>query len=308
MNNGTSLLVAISLIIIAVVIAVIVIKHRLKHKIEVITAFTGGLGSGKSFLSSQLAVKLYRKNLFKYNVKYLWFLFLKWLKIAKNDWTYEKPKLYSNIPLCWKTKGHGKHKRYYYSTVLTVDHLLLQEKLALGSVVYIDEVGSFASQFDYIEKNIIDVFDEFCRLFRHYVSNPALKIQSFMVVNDQCSENINLTIRRRMNTIHNLSNFYLLFGHIAFYYERMINISEEIKTIDLTNCEAGHDTQDNMRLCIRFFLHNKLYNSYCYHNRYNRVPRGFDTLYRALTKDDLMKCPRDKEKRYYQKTNKGGDY
>ena len=128
MNSATELLVFIALCVLILVTVVFIIKHNLKHKVETITAFTGGLGSGKSFLSSQLAVKLYRKNLRKYNIKYLTHLLFNVFRKKKRDWNHERPQLYSNIPICWKTEGHGKKKVYYYSAVLTKEHLLLQYK------------------------------------------------------------------------------------------------------------------------------------------------------------------------------------
>ena len=49
-------------IIIAAVILLIILWKCYKIKYDTVIAFTGGLGSGKSFLSVSMAVKLLRKN------------------------------------------------------------------------------------------------------------------------------------------------------------------------------------------------------------------------------------------------------
>lgn len=294
MDNSVKILIWIIVGILVLLILYWYIKRRLKHHIEPITAFTGGLGSGKSMLSTQLAIKLYRKNLGKFNRK-------KWLNGVTNcfvfwkkrDFNHEKPRLYSNIPL-----KLGKNE---YSYQLNKEILLLQERIPLGSVVYLDEIGAFANQFDWTQSNVVHVFDEFVRFFRHYCSNSKLKIQAYMVVNDQCSENINLVIRRRLNTIHNLSNFVCIW-FLAFYYERMINISEEIKTIDLKQQETQADTQDNANFRIKILFNKKAYDTYCYRHRYDSVPGMEHNTYTQLTTNNVLRCPKDKEKKFVAKT------
>lgn len=310
-NNILSWLLIIGLAIFSIWILYKVIKHKLKNKIEVITAYTGGLGSGKTFFSVNRALSLYGKNYRKWKRARKWHLFKCKFnkKLGAFKYEDEPPRLYSSIPIrigYEKIKVPGKFfkKRVpYFSWELTKEHLLLQERLNYGSVVLIDEIGSFASQFDYNQKNVIEVFDEFVRFFRHYVSNVDLKIQSYMVVNDQCSENINLVIRRRLNIINNLSNFYLILGFMCFWFERKICISEEIKTIDVKQAETEADTQDNSNFKFCFYFGGKHYDSYCYHGRYLKLPKTYDKLYLDLKKNDLLKCPRDKEMLYTQKTN-----
>ena len=117
--------------------------------------------------------------------------------------------------------------------------------------MFIDEVGSFASQFEYNNPNIKDNFDEFVRLFRHYTKG------GYLVVNDQCSENIVLQIRRRINTVFNLMHFKKWFGIVYTVKVRNISISEEIKTVE------EQDTEDNMTTKIRFMpLFLKRYDTY----------------------------------------------
>ena len=115
---------------------------------------------------------------------------VKWKKLfRKKGEKLPTPLLYSSIPV--------RVSRKEDAVILTDKHLLLQEKLVQGSVIFIDEIGSFCSQFDYKAKNT-DVFDEFVRFYRHYTKG------GFFVCNDQCSENIVLQVSRRINTVYNL--------------------------------------------------------------------------------------------------------
>lgn len=284
------------IIVIAVILAIFLlvyfIKHKLKDKQETITCFTGGLGSGKTFLMLMGALARYAKNLTKYKFKWLRFHIANFFRRKKKKWQFKAPIFLSNIPVGMKKKKH----KWIMCHELKIEHLLLQEAIPLGSVVCIDEIGSVASQYDFGRHNVKNVLDEFFRLFRHYVSNPKLKIQSYLYVNDQCSENIVLVVRRRINTIHNLSNFKLLnFGlfKIALYFERQMNISEEIKTIDMKQDTNEGDTQDNSNLTIKFMFRAPKYDTYCYHNRYNRVPKKHIKRFKSYQKDDLMRCPID---------------
>lgn len=275
--TSTQIIVLLILIVLSVVVAYFVIRHRLKHKVETITAYTGGLGSGKTLLSVDKALSLYRKNLRKWKRK-------KWLyHILHKDSLFkdEKPILLSNIPI--------RISKNEWSTKLKKEHLLLQERIPQQSVVLLDEIGAFASQFDYNQKNVVVVFDEFVRFFRHYVDG-------YIVTNDQCSENINLVIRRRINKITNLSNC-LVILHMCFYFSRQINISEEIKTIDTASNEKLNesDTQDNMNFSFKFVFNKKAYDSRCYSVRYDSVPSAEMSHFEQKKTHDLLKCPRDKE-------------
>lgn len=268
------LFIIIALIIISFILIRLYFKNRLKYKTETITAFTGGLGSGKTFLSVLKVRSLYFWNNLKQKIR----------KLLHKD--YRAVNVYSNIPIY-------VNKKYGYSKVLTKEHLLLQEKLEGLPILLIDEIGSFASQFEYKNKNVIITFDEFVRFFRHYTKG------GFIVCNDQCSENIVLVVRRRLNKIHNLSNF-IKFGPLVFYYERMINISEEIKTIDQVN-DTATDTQNNMQLRFKLvFGIKKYYDTYCYNERYSGLVYKKGLHHKKLKTNNVLTCPNDKLDAYFE--------
>lgn len=254
-------------------------RSYVKRKVDTITAFTGGLGSGKTAESVHLALKLYKKNVLKAKKEN------RKLKRQKKPLN-ELPKLYSNIPM----RLYGK----VFSTPLTEDLLLLRKRMPLYSVVLIDEVSLFATQFEYKNPNIIDNFNEFVRLFRHYTKG------GYMVINDQCSENINLWIRRRLNVVQNLSKYVVIpILHIVVFLKREISISEEIKQV-LTDEDSVNDTN---KVCVKWyplffrktFSH---YDTYCYSDRYKRVPKDRTTKkFKELKTNDLLVVSKDKKEK-----------
>lgn len=263
----------------AIIIIVLLFKFYIIHY-DTVIAFTGGLGSGKTLLSVKYSIRL----LFKQRRLVKRHNLLESLKrLCKKDYTpdlWVKPRLYSSIPI--------RITRKEWSVMLKPEHLLLTKKLDPRCVVLIDEVGSWAKQFDYALPNLQDNFDEFVRFFRHYTKG------GYLVVNDQCSENIVLYIRRRINTVFNLMHFKKWLGIVYTVRVRNISISEEIKTIE------EEDTEDNMTLLwglLGFFKH---YDTYCYSNRYNTVPSWNERTYTNLKKNEVLAVP---SKRWCKKTN-----
>ena len=237
-------------------------SYRLKT-FDTVVAFTGGLGSGKSFLSVDMAIKLLRKQR-----RLVWFKNL----FKKKGEKLPRPLLYTSIPVSISKKENA--------VILTEKHLLLQEKLVPRSVCFIDEIGSFCSQFDFKAKNA-DVFDEFIRFYRHYTKN------GFIVCNDQCSENIVLQVRRRLNTVYNLMGFRKWFGFFYTVKVRNISVSEEIKTIE------EQDTEDNMTTLFGFLPIRRRYDTHCYYPRYEYVDDGAIQYHESLQKLDILRLPKD---------------
>lgn len=242
------------------IILVVVLFKTYNRKYDTVIAYTGGLGSGKSMLSTETAIQLLRRNrrkIWRYNIFHP--------KDKK-----QRPLLYSNIPIRISKKE--------WAEVLTAEHLLLRARIREKSVVYIDEVGSFANQFQFRDQNI-QIFDEFIRFFRHYTKG------GYLVVNDQCSENIVLQIRRRINTVFNLMHFK---PRLWLFYTvrcRNMSISEEIKTVEQQN------TEDNAKVVFGFLQPKWRYDTWCYSERYNSVPDVPLNPHVALKTNRLLRLP-----------------
>ena len=153
------------------------------------------------------------------------------------------------------------------------------------SVCYLDELDSFANQFDFKLDNILKNFNEFCRLYRHYTMG------GYLVTNTQASDNCVLQIRRRINTCYNLMHFKKWFFFFYTVKIRNISLSEELKTVEEGNTEDNMSTK--IGLIPVFFRH---YDTYCYSGRYVTVPEGEIRYFGQLKTNKLLECPRSRVK------------
>ena len=166
-----------------------------------VIAFTGGLGSGKTFLGVKYAIKHHKKMMLLYT-----------LHIIKT-----KPLFYSNIPI--------RYERNKWAKVLEYDHLTLKSRIPEYSTIFIDELGQFASQYDYQNPYVMQYLQEFIRFYRHYTDGK-------LIITDQTSSNIVVAIRRRINQIYNLHDFNRWF---LFFYR--VKVSEVLITEDIMNIQ-----------------------------------------------------------------------
>lgn len=270
-------------ILLIVIVAFIIIRPYFLHY-DNLVAFTGGLGSGKTFMSVETAVTLYRRQRAKIIV-YNFF--------HPRD-RQELPELYSNIPV---RIGFKK-----MSVRLTEKHLLLQERIKMRSVVLLDEVDCFANQFSYNNPCIVDQtgknpeetgnFDEFCRFFRHYSKG------GYLIFNTQATANENLTIRRRQNQINCLFDF-RKWGIPIFWKNLLYTVScRNITLSDDIKVEETGNAQDNMRICIGFFPLIRRYDTYCYSGRYDTVPKGVELRHTKLKTNKPLHAPTGKQPKH----------
>lgn len=270
------------LLLVLVILWLILNPYFLRY--DNLVSFTGGLGSGKTFMSVSTALVLYRKQRFRARLH----------NLLHPKSKIELPELYSNIPL--------KISRKKMALRLKKEHLLLQERIAQGSVVLLDEVDCFANQFSYNNVCIVDQtgkgdsedtgnFDEFCRFYRHYTKG------GYLIFNTQATANENLTIRRRQNQINMLFNFRkwgipILWPNLLYTVRcRNITVSDEVKVTEESNA------QDNMRLIVGLFPLLRHYDTYCYSGRYDSVPSGSDQRFPRLKTNECLIAPRGKQKK-----------
>lgn len=268
--------------VILVLVVLFLVLRPYFVKYDTLVTFTGGLGSGKSFMSVKTAIHLYRRQR---------------LRVRIHNFFHPRkkqplPELYSNIPVRITLRKKALQ--------LTKEHLLLQRALIPRSVVLIDEVDAFANQFQYNSPAIVDVkcggengnFDEFCRFYRHYTKG------GYLIMNTQASANENLVIRRRQNSVNNLMLFRtwgipLIWPHIFYTVRcRHITTSEDVKTVEDEQAENG------MRLCIGLMPLYRRYDTYCYAPRYDSVPRKPETRHGDMRMKAYLCAPSGKQKKF----------
>lgn len=203
----------VALIALAVFLFFYIINVFFQKKIplDTIIAFTGAPGTGKSLIGVRQAIRAYKQ------IKFLWNFHL-----IKHDAFAIPPKLVSNIPIYLGRRFIFFGKKQW-ATQLTYQHLVMSERLPEYSVIFIDELGDFASQYDYDNPFVMQYIQEFFRFCRHY-----LDCRIFLT--DQSSSNIVVAIRRRISKIYNLSNFH---RYLLFFFK--VDVSEMIITEDIVN-------------------------------------------------------------------------
>ena len=276
--------------------------HPYIRKDDTVIAYTGGLGTGKSFLSPETAEVLIRKA----RSATRFYNLMPWHKKKQ-----PMPELYSSIPVKYKC-GFFKTR---YALKLEPEHLTLQSNIIPGSVIFLDEIDVFCNQYGFTNSNIIvtstkndiqrkrdklesgektpdnGLVDEEIRLFRHLYTNTETGVEPKLIVNSQATSNIITVIRRRLNTVFVLSTFRkwglpLLPKFLYTVKCRNITITDEI-----TNT-SEENTEDNMRLVIGFLpLFYRRYNSHCYHGRADTIPYQEEKQWQRLTTERLIKCP-----------------
>lgn len=274
-------------LIVGVILFVILRPYFIRY--DTLVSFSGGLGSGKTFMTVHLARTLYRKQQFR-----VWFHNHIKRHITREP-KKELPLLLSNIPV--------KISRKQYAVRLKKEHLLLQERIPEGSVCVLDEVDCFANQFQFNNPCIVDQvgggengnFDEFCRFYRHYTKG------GYLIFNTQATANENLVIRRRQNTCFNLMRFRkwgipIIWPCILFTVKiRNITLSEEIKTVEENN------TEDNMRTYYGFFPLFRTYDTYCYSERYKHVPKLSFERHNSMKTERCIVAPKGKQEKFTPK-------
>ena len=320
------------IVIILLLLALFIFFKLYFEKFDTVVGYTGGLGSGKTLRAVQRVRKLLRRNRLKVKISNLKARIHNVFYKEKRQLNKDIPIVASNIPIFLKQtkyKVFNKHynlvelkynyyskngldkyikrdkvkelkisdiyiKRYIESSYeLDEDILLCRKKLPMQSIVFIDEIGGFASQYEYANVNVRNGLDEFVRLYRHYTKG------GYFVCTDQSSDNIVKCIRCRVNKVFNLMNFkkFLCFYKLAI---REISLSEDIKTIEQNNSE------ENMKVTFGILPKKNTYDTYCYSVRYEKVPpMNLNTNFDRLKRYSLLKVSRDYKKPLT--TNSKGD-
>lgn len=194
-------------LLIAVIIWIILsTMFSVKLRLQSVNFYSGGLGSGKTLTATTTAINLYRRS------KLL--NFLSFGKIKKRE-------VYSNFPIILEFKRRKKNN--VYSKILTKAHILGTERLPEKVIVVLDETSSiFPNQARKSDKDLTAAI----RWFRHWTDGT-------MILCDQSIGDIDITIRRRINVVYNLSSMrrYWLFKWWCYKIDvNRINYMEDVIT------------------------------------------------------------------------------
>lgn len=281
--NGITLAILIIIGVICVIILWKLLKpYFIRH--DTTMCIVGGLGAGKTRTAVTRCKILIRKqriihyyffnfkrrianrvrkiiNYFhkRYNLKHRKEIKFKPKKIYEIKTYREKPMVYSNIPMHFKSHLFGR--KYEWSLELKASHILCLEKQIEFSITFIDEMPQFINQFnwnqDLIQKNV----NEYITYFRHYIGG-------YFIVTAQAVDDIVVQIRRKLNQATWCFNFRKWgWPKPLFYTVRMcdIQLSDQVTNISTTYIE------DNTKLHFGLFPWRKDYDPRCYSERYLNI-------------------------------------
>lgn len=259
--------------VVAVILYFVIRPYFLKY--DNIVCFTGAIGSGKTLNATDTAIRLLKRQRSS----------VRMYNLFHRKHKRPLPMLYSNIPL---RIGFRE-----MSLQLTEEHLLMQRHIVPCSIVFIDEVDQFAHQLEYKNPNLVrasdgsgGAFDEFCRLFRQYTFG------GYFVMTTQSTDNIVLTIRRRMGCFVNLMcnrswGIPFIWPHLFHTTKcRNIMISEDVKTV----VEDGNNESQYSTL-FGFYSLRPRYDTHCFSGRYAGVPYKEEHEWQMFKTNRVLRCP-----------------
>lgn len=229
-TNGIFMLI---LIVVAVVLIVFIRKKIKTIKIPAVLLITGAIKTGKSLLSVHLALKTYRKNVFK------WWINRPFLMLLRKEVPL-KPMLYSNMPLRWT-----KFNRFTYNI------LLRKVRIPDKSVVLLDEASLIADSMLFKDNKINDELMLFVKLFGHYTHGGT------MIINTQAISDLHFSFKRSLN------NYLYIYDTMKLPFITLMHVREMIYSDDNSMTNNFHeDIELSMRKVIIFNRAYKKYDRY----------------------------------------------
>lgn len=245
-------------------------------KIKNIVFVDGSLGTGKSFYSVNVAVRLYKRQVRHWKIRKVVYKviqplsrFKRFQSLKKAVSTLEEPILYSNIPL----------KRIKHCP-LTLDILTRKVRIPYKSVILIDEMSMVADQFDYKDREVSECLRDFFKLYRHETRG------GYIVINSQSTADLHYSIKSVLSDYFYLHHRVKLpFFSILWCQEMAYSSDKDAQNV--VNA-SNADIEENLKMVFvpnRYF---KYYDTYCFSILTDNLP-VFDDWY-VIDKKESAKC------------------
>ena len=246
-------IVVVSVVVVAIGIFLWLRGRKIKVVEPYVISYVGALGSGKTLLGCNHAIKLFKRN------------YKKFLKESKKRKEFSDPPcFYSNIPIRFKFKGH-----IIYSDTNIKSILLLKKKVSRGSVLFLDELGTLIDKWQFKNDKVINEIATLFRFWRHFTKG------GYIITTDQVIDDIVKPIRDRINLINICLGVrkLLIFGCVQF---SPISFTQQIDSY----------TADSLNKLVmrKMVIFKEFYDSLAYSDLYNRF--AF-TDKKVIKQDDL---------------------
>ena len=238
------------LILATVIVGVIFIRRKFKIPIVGSMALiTGAVKSGKTTFSLALAIRNYKRAVFKWRIRrFFCKMFFKSIP--------EKPLFYSNVPVAFP-----------YVQV-TKEQLLRQERFAYKSVVYLSEASLVMDNKLYVDPAITEQIMLLCKLFGHETKGGLL------IFDTQAIADLVVDARRCLGQtfyVHHI-NKWIPFLLLAYVKEQRYSEDGTVVQIETNDSKNG----DYQRVIIPKSVWKK-FDCYCYSCLTDNKPKS-DTL------------------------------
>lgn len=281
---NSQLILFIAIIVIAFIVYKFLKPYFIKYDTTIL--FCGGLGSGKTLNSVKTALKMYKKNIFKWKIKRKWIKTTNKIKqinykiktkIFKSKKAKtpilkiipEKPLFYSTIPIQINKKTQ--------SIKLTKEHLILKKRINQNSIVLIDELPNIVNQFNWNIEIVQNNLNEFITYFRHYING-------YLIINGQAVSEIVKQVRVKLNSYYWCYNFQKFL--FIFYRVRILNNQISENQVSL----SSEFIEDHTKWTYGI-LPFKKYNSRAYKHRYDKLIASDNTNFNSkdLTTNKIIR-------------------
>ena len=228
------------LIFLAIIGLLMFIAHKVMAKFKIpkiscVTLVTGGVKSGKSTFSVNLAIKTYRRIHFRWKVRSY---FQKLLRRSVS----EEPLLYSNIPLACNY------------VPITLDMLMRKTRPAYGSVAYVNEASLVADQMLFKDDELNERLTLFNKLFGHETCG------GYLIYDTQCVCDVHYSIKRSLSNyfyIHHLEK------RLPFFL--VAKVREERYSDDNAVVNSyGDDVEESLKTVLISKRIWKKFDAYCF--------------------------------------------
>lgn len=245
--------------IIVILLAILVIflywKFFKLPKMKNIIFVDGSLGSGKSFYSVAVAVRLFKKQIRLYRIKCFAIGKIVNKIINAVNWVFkknyakkelpEKPCLYSNMRL-----------RNIEFTLLTKDLIFRKQRFAYKSVVLIDEASLMIDQMCFKDKELNERMSTFFKLFRHETKG------GYIVINSQTTSDLHYSLK------YVISDYLYLHHRTKLPLVTIVKAQEMCYSADKDGASIvnarNEDIEETLKNVLVLNKYYKYYDSYCY--------------------------------------------
>lgn len=243
MNSDISLLIFLA---VSALVLFLLYKFRQKYKvpkIACVTLVTGGVKSGKSTFSVNLARVQYKR------VHRRWKIRAFFQKLFGREIS-EEPLLYSNIPLACEY------------VPITLELLQRKERPRYGSVAYVNEASLVADQMLFKNDELNERLTLFNKLFGHET------VGGYLIYDTQCIGDLHYSIKRSLSNyfyIHHLEK------HFPFFL--VAKVREERYSDDGTVVNSyTEDVEEKLKSVIISKRIWKMFDAYCFSSLTDKLP------------------------------------